>query len=200
MEGDAMKPRQSWAGLLVLGAALTVAGCLGEPSIEERWTLLELESPDPVQGDPFAQGGSADFAVAAKAVYREIFSGFLVAELRYSDSLTVNDVVLDPEGDDTHLAVAREVDRILGNSVTAGRNARAVVGFDHLVQRVDLSFTAFDPRGTTGGNGAFFLLLYLAHGEEIELESGADSLVLDPILSSELEVLSTGAEVGPLGP
>ena len=196
-----MQIRRSWAGLLVLSAALTYAGCLGEPPIQERWTLLTLKSPPPAQGDPFAPGGSAQFNVSAKAVYREIFSGYLVAELRYSDSLSLADVVLDPETDDNLLDVARDVDRVLQNSVTAGRNARAVVGFDHLMQDVDLSFTAFDPRGgAQAGGGAFFLLLYLAYGDEIELPSGADTLVLDPILTTELQVLSTGAEVGPPAP
>jgi hypothetical protein len=190
--------------VIILGAAFTYAGCLGEPPVEKRWTLLELQAAAPTMGDPFAAGGAPQFTVQAKATYREIFSGFLVAELRYSDSLAVGDVFLDPHTKDKHLDVARAVDRVLQSSVTAGRNAKAVVGFDHLMQQADLSFTAFDPRGRAlpgygpvGSNGTFFLLLYLAHGDKVELPSGRDTLLLDPVLSTDLDVLSTGVEILP---
>jgi hypothetical protein len=196
-----MGNRRSWAGWLVLCAAATIAGCLGEPPIQERWTLLELNATGPIDTDPFAQGAPS-YNVQARVTYRQIFSGYLVAELRYSDSLTVNDVVLDPNEKDKNLDVARDVDRVLQNSVTAGRNARAVVGFDHLIQDADLSFTGFDPRGSSAGSGgSFFLLLYLAHGDEVERGGGLpDTLILDPVLSSQMEVLSTGLEISPPTP
>jgi hypothetical protein len=70
-----------------------------------------------------------------------------------------------------------------------------VTGFDHLIHEVDLSFVASVPPAMFAGGsatGGLYLLLYLGDGEEIELPSGADSLVVTPFVSSDVEVLHTG--------
>jgi hypothetical protein len=83
--------------------------------------------------------GGQPLAVSVKGriTYRDILTGFLVAEVRYSDTISPASVPLDPT--ENTLEAAQAIDRILANSVTAGRATRAVTGFDHLMQDVDLS-------------------------------------------------------------
>ena len=120
----------------------------------------------------------------------------MVAELRYSDVLAPAMVALDPE--QRTLESAQTVEYILANSVTAGRATRAVTGFDHLVQEVDLSFTAPVPAGLTAAAGdsaasrSLFLVLYLGDGDEVELPAGRDSLVVTPFDVEDSQVLFTG--------
>jgi hypothetical protein len=176
-------------GLLVAVAVLMVSGCLGEPEIDKRWTLLEFLNVTPQPGVTATAGQPLDVTVKGRVTYRRIITGFVVAEVRYSQTLTSTSVTLDP---DEHTAeVAADVDMILANSVTAGRATRIVTGWDHLMQDLDLSFTAQIP-STPGG---VFLLLYMGDGEEIELPSGQDSLVVTPFVSTDYEVLHTGFEL-----
>ncbi len=175
---------------------LLLAGCLGEPEIDERWTLLEFLSTDPVPGEDLMADQPLSVQVAGQIIYRDIRTGFLVAEVRYSDTLGPAALDLDP--DDHSLETAKQVERVLNNSVTAGRATRAVTGFDHLMQRVDLAFDVTVPPGMFTGdpdsvaNRGLYLLLYLGEGDEIELENNQDSLVVTPFPVDQYELLFTG--------
>ena len=186
---------------LVLGLALSalvgcLAGCLGEPEIDERWTLLEFLGTDPRPGEKLAADQPVAINVAGQITYRKIRTGYLVAEVRYSPDLPPSAVGLAP--DEHTLTTSRQVERVLNNSVTAGRGTRAVTGFDHLIQQVDFSFDAVvPPEMFTGAPDSLarrgmYLVLYLAEGEEIELENNRDSLVVTPFPVDEYELLFTG--------
>ncbi len=198
---------RSWRPAVVALAAAVVAvlpGCLDEPEIDERWTLVEMLASSPVSQAQIASDASVAVSVRGRITYRAIHTGFLVAELRYSRDLTPDGVVLDPEMHD--LDQARLVDLILENSVTAGRATKAVTGFDHLMQDITLSFDGWVPAEMTaawpdsGMTGGLFLLLYMADGDEVELGGGRDSLVVDPFLSRDYEILGTGLELRVLPP
>jgi len=168
--------------------SLILASCLGEPEIDQRWTLLEMVESTPQPTNSVVAGGTVDVTVSGRITYRKILTGFLVAEVRYSDSVTPSSVTLDPTRHT--LDVAQDVDRILANSVTAGRATKPVTGFDHLLQDVGLSFTAQLP--DTADGGGVYLLLYMGEGDEIRLQDGRDSLVVTPFVSTDREVLHTG--------
>jgi hypothetical protein len=198
---------RSWRPVAVALAAAVLAvlpGCLDEPEVDERWTLLEMLESSPVSQARIASDATVAVSVKGRITYRAIHTGFMVAELRYSPVLTAASIALDP---DTHdLDQARLVDLVLENSVTAGRATRAVTGFDHLMQDIDLSFDGWVPPEMTaswpdsGMTGRLFLILYLAAGDEIELGGGRDSLVVDPFLSRDYEILGTGLELQVLPP
>jgi hypothetical protein len=195
---------QSPAAVILITALAALSGCLGEPEIDERWTKLEMLDSDPKSQAQVASDAGVEVRVRGRITYRAIHTGFLVAELRYSAVLDPASVALDPLEHD--LDQARMVDRILENSVTAGRATRAVTGFDHLMQDIDLGFTGWVPPEMTasypdsGLTGGLYLLLYLAEGDEIELAGGRDSLVVTPFLSREYEILGTGLELRVLPP
>jgi len=171
---------------------LTMVGCLGEPEIDERWTLVEFLDARPGPSANTSGGQPLDVTVRGRITYRQIHTGFLVAEVRYSPNVPTASVVLDPL---QHTAeIAADVDRVLANSVTAGRATRAVTGFDHLMQTFDLAFTAQVPDSLLGGG--LYLLLYMGEGEEIELQDGTDSLVVTPFPSGAYEILHSGYSLG----
>jgi len=190
--------------LAVLLGMPALVGCLGEPEIDERWTLLEMMTSDPVPGENLPVDQPLSVQVSGRITYRAIRTGFLVAEVRYSDSLSPAAVGLDP--DDHSLNTAHRVERVLNNSVTAGRATRAVTGFDHLMQDVTLNFEAIVPPNMFTGdpdsvaNRGLFLVLYLGDGEEIELQDGRDSLVVTPMPVDQYEVLYTGFALDLLAP
>jgi hypothetical protein len=171
-------------------ALAALAGCLGTPEVEERWTNLELLDTNALD-QPFALGGEP-LTVDARLTFREILTGEFVAELRASDSVQASMVPLDPEGQP--VGTARDVDLILRNSVTAGRDTRTVTGYPQLQRDVHFSFDTFSPPDL-GGITGLFLVLYLGDGEEIELEDGRDSLVVTPYFSDEYEILSKGVVI-----
>jgi hypothetical protein len=179
------------AGVL---AVTSLVACLDEPTIDKRWTLLEFVdvSPQPGQATPADQ--PVNVTVKGRITYRRIVTGYLVAEVRYSDTISPTSVVLDPTRHT--LALAQDVDRIIANSVTAGRATKIVTGFDHLMQDVNLSFTAQVPQAMFAGGGTptggLFLVLYMGDGDELRLPGGRDSLVVTPFVSEDREVLHTG--------
>ncbi|HEU4928709.1 MAG TPA: hypothetical protein VFU38_02680 [Candidatus Krumholzibacteria bacterium] len=176
------------AALSLLGALL-LGSCLGEPEVDERWTLLEMVSVSPQPNQTRSASQPLNVSVGGRITYRDIVTGFVVAEVRYSPTLTSYSLPLDK---DEHSEIcAASVDQILANSVTAGRATRAITGWDHLMQDVDLSFTATVPPAVLT-SGGLFLVLYLGSGDEIELASGEDSLVVTPFVSSRREILHTG--------
>lgn len=179
-----------FAALLAL-TALTAGGCLGEPEIEDRWTRVDIEASTvyPWQGLP--AGSTQTFGVSAAITYRRIVTGYVVAELRAS-SIRPTQVNVAPDADREPMAYA--IDNILANSVSQGRATRAVTGWDHLIQRLDLSFAATVPAGvdSTGQAPGLFLLTYLAEGEEIELGGGRDTLIITPFPSAPYQILPVG--------
>jgi len=178
-----------WQHPAAVSLALVVfLGCLGEPEIDERWTLVQFLETSPQPGQSAASAEPLDVTVTARITYRRILTGFLVAEVRYSDTVTPSSITLDPTRHT--LELARDVDRILANSVTAGRATRPVTGWDHLMQDFTLSFTAQVP--DSADSGGLFLLLYMGEGDEIRLQDGRDSLVVTPFVSTDKEVLHTG--------
>jgi hypothetical protein len=167
---------------------MTLASCLGEPEIDERWTMVEFLDVSPMWGQTFQANQPIDVTVNGRITYRRILTGFLVAEMRVSDTVAPNSVQLDPASHT--LQSAQDIDRILANSTTLGRATRAVTGWDHLMQSIDLQFSAQVP-DTASGRG-LYLLFYMGDGEEIELQNGQDSLVVTPFISTDYEVLHTG--------
>ena len=181
--------RSAWVAVLPVFAALLLGSCLGEPEVDERWTLLEMVSVTPQPNQSRSASQPINVSVKGRVTYRDIVTGFMVAEVRYSPTLTGLSLPLDK--DDHTEECAASVDQILANSVTAGRATRAVTGWDHLMQDVNLSFTATVPPAVLT-SGGMFLVLYLGSGDEIELANGEDSLVVTPFISRDREILHTG--------
>jgi len=185
------------AGLL-LGALgiLGMAGCLGEPELEDRWTRLDIVSSNLTGGERVAVGDSVAVNVRTAITYRSIITGFLVVELRASSQIGPGQVTLDEEAE--RIDMAHDIDRLLAGSVTAGRATRAITGWDHLIQELNLTFTGRVPASVDSTGAAptgFFFVSYLAEGEEIELEDGSDSLVVTPFVSDDMEILPIGLEL-----
>ena len=114
---------------------------------------------------------------------------------------TVTAASVRVEPDAPREPMAADIDRIIANSVSLGRATRAITGWDHLIQHVDLSFNAQVPAvldSASAANGippGVFLLCYLGSGERMELAGGGDSIVVTPFVSSEREVLPVGTEL-----
>jgi len=187
------------AGLLLAGlAALPLAGCFGAPKLEDRWTRVDLLSANVTANQVLPAGSTQTFQIGAQVIYRSILTGYAVAELRSSSSVPRSSVELGANA--PRLRMAQDIDRILAGSVSRGRAIRAVTGWDHLIQRIDLSFTATVPAASDssmGPGGGLFLLCYLASGVRIELPSGADTIVVTPFNSSAYEVLPVGMGFSP---
>jgi hypothetical protein len=178
--------------LAAMASTTALVGCLGEPEIEDRWTRLDIQETNLSPGQSLAPG-TTTINVAADVTFRSVITGVVVAELRVASGVPISSTVLD-DPDAPPEAIAADVDRILANSVTAGRATRAITGWDHLIFPVDLTFDATVP-DTLSAGGGLFLVTYLGDGEEIELEDGSDSLVVTPFISSETEILHTGYEL-----
>jgi len=179
------------AAVFAAAALVCLSGCLGEPPIEERWTLLEVLEAQPSEAAAFA-AGPTPVIVRARITYREVLTGFVVAEVRESDMLTADDTGFEAE--DRWLDVARDVDLVLANSTSLGHETVAVTGFDHLIQKLTLRFDAAPPAGT----GGLFLVLYFSEDvEEVELPGGGEMEVITPVFSTERDILSTGIELSP---
>ena len=176
------------AQLLTAAAPLILSGCLGEPPIEERWTRLEILNAQPLDAAAYA-GGTA-VTVSARITYREVLTGFLVAEVRESAVLTADDTGFeDPDTDP--LGRARDVDLVLGSSTSLGHHAVPVTGFDHLIQELTLTI---DTAPVTGGE-LFLVLFFSDDVEELELPGGQEIEIVTPVLSTERDILSAGVEL-----
>lgn len=182
-------------GAALLLAVTLLGGCLGAPKIEDRWTRIDLTGSNITPYQAIAPGSTIPIDVNSAITYRSILTGFAVAELRVSDTITSANVALHPDAEREPMAY--DIDRILQNSVTAGRATRAVTGWDHLIQRLDLSFTGSVP-ATMGTSGAApvgaFLVVYLGSGVEVERPGQADSVIVTPFNSSQYHILPVGLE------
>ena len=183
--------------LAVLCAA-SLVGCFDAPEIEDRWTRIDVtaSSVTPYQALP---PGSTPIALGADITYRSILTGFAVAELRASATVSGASVLVHPDAD--RVRMANDIDRILASSVTMGRMTRAVTGWDHLIQHIDFTFTgtvptALDSAGVPLGPPAgLFLLCYMGSGEDVRLANGTDSIVVTPFPSATYQILPVGMEI-----
>jgi hypothetical protein len=189
--------------MALIGIAVILSGCLGEPEIEDGWTRLDMHSENITPRQPLSPGGVCSVSVSTAITYRSIITGFAVTELRASTTISPAGVTIAPDAD--RLLMAQDIDNLLQNSVSVGRATRAVTGWDHLIQQIDFNFVGWVPTlldsstGTTGPPAGLFLVSYLGEGEEIELADGSDSLVVTPFISTDYEVLPVGMEVAVSG-
>ena len=65
-----------------------LSSCLGEPEVDERWTLLEMVSVSPQPNQARSASQPLNVSVGGRITYRDIVTGFVVAEVRYSPTLT----------------------------------------------------------------------------------------------------------------
>ena len=190
--------REVAATLVLVVCALPQLGCLGEPEIEDRWTRIDVTASN-ISAFQAVPAGALPVAMGVDITYRSILTGFAVAELRASATLSAADVAISPQGD--RLRMAADIDRIMASSVTMGRATRAVTGWDHLIQHIDFNFTAtvpttLDSAGVPmGAPRGLFLVCYMGSGTEIELPGGMDSLVVTPFNSQAYQILPVGMEV-----
>ena len=198
-----MKLRPSHAAPLGV-AALLLPGCLESPPIDQRWTLLEvMNGPDVTTVTP---GTPAEVTLTARITFRKLLTGFVIAEVRASDTLAPGEITFTPNED--ALTKARDVDRIIAESTSLGFASRAVTGFDHLIEDIPLAIDAGLPPPSAGGAVAdslaragvhparsLFLLVYFGNVDEVEMDDGSRVDVVTPFPSEENEILSTGLEI-----
>jgi hypothetical protein len=175
---------------------LAVTGCLGKPKITDRWTRIDLLSANVSNGQVIQPGVRESLSVSTNIIYRSILTGFAVADLRVSGTLSPGSVNVAPDAPREQMAY--DIDAVLANSVSVGRATRAVTGWDHLMQRLDLSFAgvvpATMPPGPAPGGAptSVFLLVYLGSGQKIERIDGSDTLIVTPFKAAQYEVLPIG--------
>lgn len=192
------------SGLLFLPllVAVLLGGCLEAPTVEEEWTRVEILSASPTTPDALVGGSDVPLEVRARITYRELLTGFLVADLR-SSTVAPSDVDLedDPEDKEDGLDVARDVDLIIQNSTSLAVEAMPITGFDHLIQEATLTFDASVP-ATAAGTPLYLLVYFSSDVEELEDDNGneLDSLLVTPTLSTERDILSAGLPIVPTPP
>ncbi len=184
--------RRVGAVLVLLAAAMPLAGCFDAPKTEDRWTRVDVQASNlrPYQALPAATSESV--YVSTHITYRSILTGFAVAELRVADSISVADVAVHPDA--PRVPMAHDIDRLLAGSRSLGRQTRAVTGWDHLVQPIDFTFRAVTPPDTGAVGRGVFLLVYLGSGELRELPGGRDSIIVTPFQSDAYQILPVGME------
>ena len=197
LEGGAFA-RIALVAALAAAAALAT-GCLGKPKVEDGWTRVDLDATTFAPPMPLSAGAPCSVSVSTAVTYRRIVTGFLVTELRATTPGAPGGFFLAPDA--PRMRMAQDIDVLLANSVSVGRAVRPITGWDHLIQRFNLSFAAWTPTSIdtngvpAGAPGNFFLVSYLGSGEEIELEDGSDSIAVTPFVSSEAQVLPVGMPV-----
>ncbi|MBI1795908.1 MAG: hypothetical protein HYR74_02540 [Candidatus Eisenbacteria bacterium] len=197
---DGRRYRIAWgAARLLLAAALAapLAGCpLDKPTIEERWTRIDFTATSLTNGQTLPPG-QVPITVGANITYRSIVTGFAVAELRGSSSVTAGSVGIRPNADRQHMA--EDIQRMLASSVTLGRATRAVTGWDHLIQHIDFAFTGSVPAvlDSTGAPAGLFLVCYLGSGAKLRRADGTDSLIVTPFNVDRYELLPIGLSLTP---
>ena len=178
--------------------ALVLAGCLDAPKIEDRWTRVDMAGASLAPSQPVTAGSTIPVLVSSDIYYRRILTGYAVAELRASTSISPGMLQMNPNAD--RLQMATDMDRLLATSVSMGREARAVTGWDHLIQHMDFAFTGVVP-GTvtdsvgTGPTAGLFLVCYLGSGVKVERQDGTDTVIVTPYTSSPYQILPVGLSV-----
>ena len=178
--------------------ALLLAGCLDAPKIEDRWTRVDMAGASLAPSQPVTAGSTIPVQVSSDIYYRRILTGYAVAELRASTSISPGMLQMNPNAN--RLQMANDMDRLLATSVSMGREARAFTGWDHLIQHMDFAFTGVVP-GTvtdsvgTGPTAGLFLVCYLGSGVKVERQDGSDTVIVTPYASSPYQILPVGLSV-----
>jgi hypothetical protein len=178
--------------------ALVLAGCLDAPKIEDRWTRVDMAGASLAPSQPVTAGSTIPVLVSSDIYYRRILTGYAVAELRASTSISPGMLQMNPNAN--RLQMATDMDRLLATSVSMGREARAFTGWDHLIQHMDFAFTGVVP-GTvtdsvgTGPTAGLFLVCYLGSGVKVERQDGTDTVIVTPYASSPYQILPVGLAV-----
>ncbi len=186
-------------------AFLALGGCLTEPPLEDAWTKVEIVSVTPSSADGLAFDSTSTITVRARVTYREIVTGSVIAELRSVSPEELGDAPL--KSMNPRLESAQRIDRILSNSVALGTGVRLVTGFDHLIQDVVLivemggapadsaASDSVNPGGAPSASDALIIVAYMGDADEEELENGDEVLVIDPFLTTERRILSSGFDL-----
>jgi hypothetical protein len=190
--------RVACAACALAALALAAGGCLDEPKIQDRWTRVDMTGASLAPSQSVPAGSTIPVLVSSDIYYRRILTGYAVAELRASTSIAPGMLQLDPNAD--RLRMASDMDRLLATSVSMGREARAVTGWDHLIQHIDFAFTGVVPGSVTdslgtGPTAGVFLVCYLGSGVKVELPSGADTVIVTPYPSAPYQILPVGLPV-----
>ena len=186
------------ACLACTALALVLAGCLDAPKIEDRWTRVDMAGASLAPSQPVTAGSTIPVLVSSDIYYRRILTGYAVAELRASTSISPGMLQMNPNAN--RLQMATDMDRLLATSVSMGREARAFTGWDHLIQHMDFSFTGVVPGSVTdsvgtGPTAGLFLVCYLGSGVKIERQDGTDTVIVTPYASSPYQILPVGLSV-----
>jgi len=91
-----------------------LAGCLGAPEIQDRWTRVDLLSSNLAAGQPIGSGTMQPVTMSTTITYRSILTGYAVAELRASSATPAGTVVLGTDVPREQMAL--DIDRILATS------------------------------------------------------------------------------------
>lgn len=183
-------------GLAPLAALLLVPGCLGRPGVQDRWSRIDLLGANVTNLQPITPGVPESLSVSADLYYRSILTGFAVADLRVSGTLAPGAVQVSPDA--PRDVMASDIDQVLANSVSVGRATRAVTGWDHLIQHLDLAFSGTVPASMPAGQApsgrpvGAFLIVYLGSGQKIERVDGGDTLIVTPFNSTAYQILPIG--------
>jgi hypothetical protein len=182
----------------IAGLALALAGCFDAPKLEDRWTRVDMLGASLAPAQPVTAGSTIPVQVSSDLYYRRILTGYAVAELRASTTIAPGMLQMNPNAD--RLRMATDMDRLLATSVSMGREARAVTGWDHLIQHIDFAFTGVVP-GTvtdsvgTGPTAGLFLVCYLGSGVKVERQDGTDTVIVTPYPSTPYQILPVGLSV-----
>jgi hypothetical protein len=182
----------------IAGLALALAGCLDAPKLEDRWTRVDMLGASLAPAQPVTAGSTIPVQVSSDLYYRRILTGYAVAELRASTTFSPGSLQLAPGAD--RLRMANDMDRLLATSVSMGREARAVTGWDHLIQHIDFAFTGVVPGSVTdsvgtGPTAGLYLVCYLGSGVKVERQDGTDTVIVTPYPSTPYQILPVGLSV-----
>jgi hypothetical protein len=175
---------------LVAGA---LAGCFDAPKLEDRWTRVDITGASVAAFQSLPLGEPESVTVHADLTYRQILTGYAVAELRVSPTFTPGSLPINP--DQPRLPMAQAIDSLLSHSVSIGRATRPVTGWDHLIQPIDFAFGASVPAvldSTNAAGGGVFLVCYLGSGDIVRRIGMADTVIVTPFKSAEYQVLPMG--------
>jgi len=171
--------------------ALATSGCLGEPTLEDRWTRLDILQPEtPATVD------STGLVLRGSITYRRVLTGDVIAEVLYSESIGYDAVDLSSRAG--KLDLLKDVRLVLANSISLGGASIPVTGWDHLIQGLELEIPFTPPPENAAGG--LFLVLYFGDAEEEEAPNGEKIVHFRAAPFEEAEILPGGAELHAAAP
>ena len=178
--------------LLALAAAV-LPGCFDAPRLEDLWTRVDIDSANINPYQTLTLGASESVEVHTTVTFRHVVTGYAVAELRVSPSITAGSLPISPDA--SRLPMAQAIDTLLQHSASIGRALVPVTGWEHVVQRIDFAFSAAVPGAldTTGTSpGGLFMLCYLGSGVVVNRPGLADTVLVTPLGSAQYQLLPIG--------